>query len=146
MSGDDDLFINRVATKANTRVQLHPDSFTVSEPESRYEKWMNQKRRHLSTAKYYKSKFKFALGKYAISQLLMYGFLTVLLILNYHILWALGLFLIRLISQFVITKNCMNHLKERNLLLFSPLLELFLFINHFLLSASNVISKHNKWK
>ncbi len=146
MSGDDDLFINRVATKTNTRVQLHPDSFTVSEPESRYEKWINQKRRHLSTAKYYKSKFKFVLGKYAISQLLMYSFLAVLLILNYHILWALGLLMIRLISQIVITKYCMNHLKENKLLLFSPLLELMLFINHFLLSASNVISKQNKWK
>jgi len=146
MSGDDDLFINSVATKKNTRIQTHPDSYAFSEPESTYGKWMSQKRRHLSTAKYYKPKFKFLLGKYAFSQLLMYVFFTTLLVINYHILWVLGLFLIRLISQFVITKKCMDHLKEHDLLLFSPLLELMLFLNHFLLSASNVISKQNKWK
>ncbi len=146
MSGDDDLFINSVSTKTNTRIQIHPDSYTYSEPETTYGKWVNQKRRHLSTAKYYKPKFKLLLGKYAFSQILMYGFFVILLISNYFVLLVLGLLLIRFISQFIIMKKCMNHLKEHNLLLFSPILELMLFLNHFLLSASNVISKQNKWK
>lgn len=146
MSGDDDLFINRVATKTNTRIQIHPDSFTFSEPESTYLKWMNQKRRHLSTAKYYKPRFKFILGKYAFSQLFMYGFLCTLLILNFHILWVLGFFLVRLINQYIVTKYCMRQLNQGKLLLYSPILELILFLNHFLLSISNVISKQNKWK
>lgn len=146
MSGDDDLFINSVATKTNTRIQLHPDSYTFSEPESTYVKWMNQKRRHLSTAKYYKPRFKFILGKYAFSQLLMYGLLTTLLVFNYHIIWVLGFLLIRFINQYIVTKSCMSQLNEQKLLLFSPILELILFLNHFLLSVSNVISKQNKWK
>ena len=145
-SGDDDLFINRVATKTNTRILVDKESFTFSEPKTNYAEWMTQKRRHLSTAKFYKSKFKFLLGKYALSQLLVYGLMATLLVLNYSILLVLGLFFLRLVSQIVILKKCTNQLKENNLLLFSPILELILFLNHFLLSTSNLIFKQNKWK
>lgn len=145
-SGDDDLFINRVATKNNTQVQLDPDSFTFSAPKTTYSSWLIQKRRHLTTAKYYKSIFKLLLGKYGFGQLMLYGLFVLLLALSYSILFVLGLFLIRLISQYIILKKSLNHLKEHNLLLFSPVLELVLFLNQFLLSMSNFLFKQTKWK
>ena len=52
--GDDDLFINKAATKTNTSIQTHPDSFTLSKPASTWSQWIQQKQRHYTTSKFYK--------------------------------------------------------------------------------------------
>ena len=48
-SGDDDLFINKVANKKNTAVQFAAGSYTLSAPKTTVRSWWNQKRRHLTT-------------------------------------------------------------------------------------------------
>ena len=58
-SGDDDLFINKVATKRNTEIVISPDAFTYSPPKETREEWIEQKTRHMSTARYYRAKHKY---------------------------------------------------------------------------------------
>jgi glycosyltransferase involved in cell wall biosynthesis len=145
-SGDDDLLINRIATKSNTRIQIDPDSFTRSDAKANYNLWVRQKRRHLTTSKYYKPNFKFILGKYGLSQLLFYSLLVFLLINNYSLLFVIGLFALRLFSQIFILKKTMNQLRECDLLLISPILEITLLLNQLLFSLLNLIIKPNKWK
>ena len=58
-SGDDDLFINQVATKQNTAISFSKDSFTESIPKTNFKDWIHQKRRHISTASFYKPLHKF---------------------------------------------------------------------------------------
>ena len=58
-SGDDDLFINKVATKKNTAVVIDPEAITRSIPKTTWSSWLKQKTRHYTTAKYYKPKHKF---------------------------------------------------------------------------------------
>lgn len=55
-SGDDDLFVNETATTQNTALCLSPTAFTYSTPAKSYKKWILQKRRHITTSKYYKIK------------------------------------------------------------------------------------------
>ena len=74
-SGDDDLFINRVATKHNTTVVLDPEAFTFSEAKSTWRNWMRQKRRHYSTGKFYKPWHKALLGIYTASFFFFYPLL-----------------------------------------------------------------------
>src|SRR5436305_1944356 len=69
-SGDDDLFINRVATKENTAVVLDPEAFTVSKPKQSWKEWRKQKNRHYTTGRFYKSSHKFLLGLYTFSYVL----------------------------------------------------------------------------
>ena len=57
-SGDDDLFVNDNATSKNIRIKLDPESFTMSVPEEKFRTWFYQKKRHLTTGKYYKPKYK----------------------------------------------------------------------------------------
>ncbi len=52
--GDDDLFINQVATAQNTTVGLYA-SFAYSAPPLTWRGWYRQKTRHLSVGKHYKS-------------------------------------------------------------------------------------------
>jgi glycosyltransferase involved in cell wall biosynthesis len=62
VGGDDDLFINEVATRSNTTVCLDPDTFMWSKPKETWADWRLQKRRHLNVGKYYKPGHKFRLG------------------------------------------------------------------------------------
>lgn len=62
LGGDDDLFINEVATGQNTAVCLHTSTFTWSKPKETWIDWRIQKRRHLNVGKYYKRGHKIRLG------------------------------------------------------------------------------------
>ncbi len=75
-SGDDDLFINKVATKTNTAVVLEPEAITLSNPKTSFSGWMKQKKRHYTTAKYYKVKHKALLGLYTATQFIFYPLLV----------------------------------------------------------------------
>jgi hypothetical protein len=125
--GDDDLFINKVATKTNTRVVIHPDSFTLSEPKRSFGDWMRQKNRHFSTAKYYKPKHKFLLGLYTASQFLFYPlFIATLIFFDWRL--ALGIFALRFISQGFIYYKAMKQLNEKDLWPLWWLFDIWMFL------------------
>lgn len=145
-SGDDDLFINEVANKKNTNIEIDPESFTVSPAKKTFLEWWLQKRRHLSTSKYYKFKHKFLLGLYSFSLIVAILSSIFLLTLKVNILIVLILFGIRLLSQLVIIKKACDQLMEKKLLLFSPLIELFLLGVFPIMILTNLIIKRNRWK
>ncbi|WP_229311200.1 glycosyltransferase [Larkinella soli] len=70
MGGDDDLFINEVATSRNTTVSLHPETFTWSSPKETFAAWRHQKRRHLSVGKHYRTRNKLWLGVLSVTHIL----------------------------------------------------------------------------
>ncbi|HEX5169949.1 MAG TPA: glycosyltransferase [Cyclobacteriaceae bacterium] len=77
--GDDDLFINRHATSANTLVCLSQDTLVYSYPKRTWGSYLEQKLRHLSVGKYYRGKHKWVLGIY-ISTFIITWFLGLALI------------------------------------------------------------------
>jgi glycosyltransferase involved in cell wall biosynthesis len=68
-SGDDDLFVNQAGTKQNTGITFNKASITRSIPKTDFSTWILQKRRHVSTAKFYKKKHKFLLASFYVSQI-----------------------------------------------------------------------------
>ena len=62
VAGDDDLFVNHVATKTNTAVVLSRESYTWSISKKTMKNWLQQKRRHLSVSPAYKESTKFRLS------------------------------------------------------------------------------------
>jgi glycosyltransferase involved in cell wall biosynthesis len=64
-SGDDDLFVSIAGTAANTTVVTAAAAFTHSPAKPNWHQWAHQKKRHLSTGKYYKKQIKVSLGIYA---------------------------------------------------------------------------------
>lgn len=147
-SGDDDLFIGAVARKDNTKIEIAPESFVYSEPKHSFKAWLTQKRRHLTTGKKYKKKFKFLLGSYGMSLLVFYLALLFLLItwqLPYSLIALSALFL-RIITQLIIHKNILKRLNEKQLLLFSLLWEpVHVFIIP-LIGLAGFRSKDAKWE
>ncbi|MGQ1889023.1 glycosyltransferase [Thermophagus sp. OGC60D27] len=60
-SGDDDLFVQEAATASNTAVCIDPLAHTISTPPPTFQKWLDQKKRHLTTSKRYKNNIKSAI-------------------------------------------------------------------------------------
>ncbi len=145
-SGDDDLFINKVANKKNTQIEISPESFTLSPAKQTFREWWIQKRRHLSTSKYYKPKHKFLLGFYSFTLFILFLGFILLIGFRYNIYFVLALLFIRWISQLFILKKSMNKLDEKKLLLISPIVEVLLLVLYPVIVIANLVSKQSKWK
>ncbi len=148
-SGDDDLFVNKAACKANTALAFHKESHTISQPKTTFAAWFRQKARHLSTGKHYKKSDKIWLGVDKVTRSAFYLFFVLLMIfppvnpLHYIVLGAFG---IMIIMQVLITQKAAQRLDEKNIGWWAPLLELFFVIFEPFWMLTSIISKKNQWK
>ncbi len=145
-SGDDDLFIGQVAKKSNTAIEVSSDSFVYSEPKRSFRTWFRQKQRHLTTGKFYKPKIKFLLGLFSLSQLVFYTSFFTLFFISEAYYIVVGLFLLRFISHMIVQKKAGDLLKEKQLLIISPLLEVFYILLLLALFIKSMFVKHMQWK
>ena len=145
-SGDDDLFIEQIANKKNTKIEVSPDSFIYSVPKKTFPEWFRQKQRHLTTAKFYKPKFKLFLGLFSITQFLFYASLVFALFVSQSYYLIIGLFLLRFISQIIVQKKVSNLLQEKQLLIISLLLEVFYILLMPFITFKSIFLKPVQWK
>ena len=133
--GDDDLFVNKVATKHNTAVVIDKDAITLSQPKRTFSEWLRQKIRHYSTARYYKKGNQFLLGLYALSQFLFYPLLIISAI---FFNWQLSLlvFGIRFLLQGFIYLKAMKKLNESDLWPWFLLFDFWMFFYYIIFAPS----------
>lgn len=144
-SGDDDLFIHRVAKKDNVAIVYSLDSHTISEPKKTFTEWAWQKKRHLTTAPLYRNSVKFFFGYTYFLNVLFYSIISILALLQYALYFLLALFLLRIIIQLIIYRKAMIKLNEKDLLFYTPFLEiLFIFIQPYLYISSK-LTKNVPW-
>lgn len=131
-SGDDDLFINKVATKTNTTICIDHEAHTVSQPKTTFKSWQLQKYRHFTTSKYYKTKHKFLLGLYSASFIMLYPLLAASIVL-YPIWWLpLSVFAVRFLLQAYVYNKTMKKLNEKDLFAWFWLFDIWMFIYHII--------------
>lgn len=146
-SGDDDLFINETSTPFNTAIEIHPESFTYSEPEKSRKLWFRQKRRHLSTSKVYKKANKRTLAIEMISREGLFILSALLLSMGVLEGYVIIILFIRTVIFGIVFKLVMNRLKEKNLFLLSFVYDIFWpFLGAYLMSSAKLRKKPNKWK
>lgn len=145
-SGDDDLFINKVANSKNTRIEITRESHTISEPKSDFASWFLQKKRHLSTGKHYKFRHKLILSGFIVSQALFFTFFVLSILYYHNINAALSLYALRMISALIIFKKCLNRLSEKNLLLYLLLFELVFIVLNPVFAISAAATKQHRWR
>ena len=144
--GEDDLFINQVATKRNVAIAPNLESQVVSGETLHFADWWRFRKKYFKSRRYYNRWDKFFLGLFTLSYVLFLAGFVYLLIVQYLFYPVLGLFILRLFSQLFIFKKCMVRLSERNLLLLSPINEVFLLVMDGLIRISLVFDKKDKWK
>ncbi|WP_055442937.1 glycosyltransferase [Lacinutrix himadriensis] len=145
-SGDDDLFINQVATNKNTSICFTKESFTISNPKTTFKDWLLQKRRHVSTAKHYKATHKTLLALFYISQFLFWTLAITLLITTYSWQIVLPIFLLRILIFYIVFGKTSKKLDEKDLIIFLPFLEIFLIGMQLTIFITNLIAKPKHWK
>lgn len=146
LSGDDDLFVNEAATSTNTAVEMDPGALTISIPPGKLVAWFKQKKRHLSTGKYYKSGSKFRLGTEYLSRIIFY-ITCILLLFRGPWTWiGLGAWILLSTVKLVIVKLTMKRLDERDLLLPSLLFDPLMPVILAMIRISNLIRpREPKW-
>jgi len=149
-AGDDDLFVNHVATADNTSVVLTPDSYTWSPAKRTFRQWWQQKRRHLSVSPSYRPETKRRLLFEPLTRGFFYAAVLVILIYSLRTSYivplyiALALFLLRWLMQTVVINLSARRMNQHG---FSPLtilgMDIFLpLVNLWMLIIPN---KNNKW-
>ena len=150
-AGDDDLFVNHVATRTNTSVVISRESLTWSPAKRTFKEWWQQKRRHLSVSPQYRTSTKCRLAFEPLTRGLFYVALICALV--YYFLYtsyivplyiALGLFLLRWIVQTVILNTSARRLGLKSFNMCSilwfdivlPLINLWMLL---------VPKRNNKW-
>ncbi|MBP6532277.1 MAG: glycosyltransferase [Bacteroidia bacterium] len=146
LSGDDDLFVNENGNAQNTAVELDPESFTYSEAKKTFSQWFAQKKRHMSTARHYKSGHQFFLLMNSGSLILFYLLLITLLILRFEWRILVSLYAGLMILRLPIVFSCAKRLKENDLVWSFPFLEIVHIILQPLFYIANVFSKQKSWK
>lgn len=145
-SGDDDLFINQVACNKNTDICLSHNSFTTSVPETSFRNWINQKKRHITTANHYKWREKTILALFYISQLGFWITAIALLLLVFKWKIVLSLILLKFLIQYIMYYGASKKLDEKDLIILLPILDFFLVAFQLTIFISNLFSKPKHWK
>ncbi|NMH29387.1 glycosyltransferase [Flavobacterium silvaticum] len=145
-SGDDDLFINQAATAANTAICWAKEGVTYSEPKKTWKEWFRQKRRHVSTAKHYKSFDKFQLGLFYTVQLSFFPLFAVLLAFQFQWIIVVSIIAFRYLFTWLTIGLAAGKLKEKDTIYFFPIMEIVLIWAQLNIFISNIFSKPVHWK
>ena len=145
-SGDDDLFIKEVANKNNVAIQINKEADIFSHPKITFLDWFYQRKRHISTYKYYKNIHKGLLFLFPFSQFLFW-FSSILLFVFYPDLIVIySLFAFRILLYYIVYFPIMKKLRHFDLFFIYPLMEfLSLFVQLFFVLL-NIRYKKNSWK
>jgi cellulose synthase/poly-beta-1,6-N-acetylglucosamine synthase-like glycosyltransferase len=148
ISGDDDLFVNSNAGKENTRAEFRKDSHTRSVPCKTAKEWVAQKKRHFTTAPYYKLRDRFLLILEPASRILFYISCVILLSGLYLWSYVLIIFGLRLIIQVVILALCQKRLCEPGMTGYSLIFDIFSPVINGVVYLSNKRRRResNTWK
>ena len=145
-SGDDDLFVNAVANRHNTKVCLKSEGFTFSETKGDWISWFRQKQRHLSTGKFYRPGIKSLLVLFSLSHIAFYLLFITLLVFLFEWRWLLAIYVSRLLVQALVFTGVNKNLKEKNLIIFTPLFDFLYTLFYIIFAPAALFRKSKKWE
>jgi glycosyltransferase involved in cell wall biosynthesis len=143
--GDDDLFINKVANKRNTAIMIHADSFTMTAAPSNWLSWFQQKRRHYTTARYYRPIHKFLLAVYALLHTIFYPLLVATAFL-YDWQIAAVVFSLRIICLYIVWSKALQKLGEKDLIPWLLFFDVWLVVYNILFTTSIWRKPAKQWR
>jgi biofilm PGA synthesis N-glycosyltransferase PgaC len=145
-SGDDDLFVNQVATGKNTLVVSTPNSQTISEAKQTWNAWFIQKRRHFTTSGLYKTSHKWMLSIWPLSFVVLLFSGATAIYFHTHPLFIIGGLVIRYLTQIAILHRVSKKLAvSSDVAWLSPVLEIQLHAINLGLYFINLLRKPKKW-
>lgn len=143
--GDDDIFINKHATRTNTRVRIGSDSIVYSLPKTTWKEYFRQKKRHLSVSKFYKFGDRLRLGILFVSQIGFWFSLIALLCMWHEPYFVIGGFVLRVLIQYIIYYKADRMLGDKFKTWLTPLLDVLYVMYYIGTGITAVASRNIKW-
>lgn len=144
-SGDDDLFVNQVASASNVNVCVNANAFTYSKAKVDFKGWKLQKARHLTTSPFYSSSAKARIAfNYFTQYLFLFSLVPLFFSVNTAIL-AGGLLFLKVIFQWLVIRKAAIKLNETDLWAMSFVYELFLLFIYPIFHLAKAFYKPNTW-
>jgi biofilm PGA synthesis N-glycosyltransferase PgaC len=145
IAGDDDLLVQDLATKENTRICISKDAHTISEPHRNVSDWWNQKKRHLHIGKHYRNKFKFTLGIFNSSHLVEYMAIVVALLAGIDPLLVLIVWGVKTLINWIVLLLAFRKLGNVWISLAYPLIDIFYFLYYIVIGPITLFNRKVKW-
>ncbi|HCU20835.1 MAG TPA: hypothetical protein DF818_16450 [Bacteroidales bacterium] len=148
VSGDDDLIVNTNATPENTRVELSIAAHTRSVPSAGLEEFIKQKKRHYTTAPYYKFRDKVLLIIEPLTRVLFYSSFILLLASTFLWPYVLAVFGVRIAVQLIVFFLTCKKLNEPGIIMVSLFFDIFSPLIHIVIYTSKTLDRtgRNRWK
>ncbi len=146
LSGDDDLFVNAVATGKNTTLCIDKDAFMVTRAETTWGDWLNQKRRHLRTGFAYKLHHQLLLFLFALSKFTFYTVFVAAMALCKPWYLIAGVFIGLVLLQALISWRIFTKLGVGDLKIFSPILDIAYSFYLLLIFLLLLLKPKDHWK
>lgn len=144
-SGDDDLFVNQVATAQNVNVSFDKNAITYSLAKKTFKDWRLQKARHLTTAPLYNPSSKTKIAYSYFSQYYFYFSLFALVVSLKTLILIPIVLLLKMIFQWILLNKITKKLNEKDLLAGSVIYELILLFIYPIFHIAKRFNKPNKW-
>ena len=144
--GDDDLFVNRHATAANTKVCIGADALVMSKPKNSWTSFYFQKLRHLSVGKHYKFSDKIILGFFSLSWVLLWLMIMPAVIFGPLREWVVSAFLLRWILLIVLFHRVPRRLGDSFEAWKVPFLDFIYAFYYLVAGLVALVSKKVRWK
>ncbi len=145
-SGDDDLFINQVASGQNTQIEIDPETFCFSAPPQTWKEWFRQKTRHYQTGSRYRPVHLMTLGIYAFSHLFFYILLFLLILNGDKLSEVLILYTIRLSLVLFVWKKFATLFEDKRILYWIPLVDGLYCLIYLVMYPISFLNQNVKWK
>lgn len=156
MGGDDDLLLNEIAQPHNTAICVDEDAFVYSEPKHNWTDWLNQKKRHISVSKHYKTRNKRMLGLLTMSHILVWTLFLTLMVgstiifgsNSYYLYAGLSIFGIYLFVKWLVLALANQKLGKTIGWFAIPFLDYILFLYYIIMGFVFWKNRNNKirWK
>ncbi len=144
--GDDDLFVNRHATQANTKWCIEPTAHIYSIPKKSMASFFYQKVRHLSVGKFYRLKDKIKVGLFSSTLILTWALGLFLLFVPEYTYYVLAVMALRFIILIVTTHSVSSQLNTKIESLPVIFLDFLYTIYYLSTGLVALLTKKVKWK
>jgi poly-beta-1,6-N-acetyl-D-glucosamine synthase len=145
-SGDDDFLVQKISYQQNTEICIHHEGMTLSAAPQDWEKYQQQKSRHITTAPKYSMFHKISLGFFAMLHLGMYLSLVFGLIIGTPYLNILAAYLFGISLMFIIQLPIFYKLNRGSLIYLLPFADIVLSLLYLKLVPNLLFKNDNqKW-
>lgn len=157
-TGDENMFVTRAATKANTGIEVHPNAFVKEQETVTFAEWFAKKIRHRVLLKEFKfsNRLELAVQDWfmALFHLTAFAILGCFFLPKTHVfavpleilILAGGIVFLKFLIQFAVFKCMMSVFKERGFLLLIPLFNLIKLFILPILFFVGLFTKRITWK